>query len=88
MKSWAHRSREEKGVSSEINQHRDFPGGPVAKNLPSSAGDTGSIPGLGSKIPLALEQLTLCATTRVRAPQEKILYDMMKIMHATTDRVK
>ena len=23
----------------------DFPGGPVAKNPPSSAGDTGSIPG-------------------------------------------
>ena len=25
---------------------RDFPGGPVVKNLPASAGDTGSIPGL------------------------------------------
>ena len=25
----------------------DFPGGPVVKNLPASAGDTGSIPGLG-----------------------------------------
>ena len=26
----------------------DFPGGPVVKNLPASAGHTGSIPGLGS----------------------------------------
>ena len=25
----------------------DFPGGPVIKNLPASAGDTGSIPALG-----------------------------------------
>ena len=25
----------------------DFPGGPVAKNSPATAGDTGSIPGLG-----------------------------------------
>ena len=26
---------------------RDFPGGPVVKNLSSNAGDMGSIPGLG-----------------------------------------
>ena len=26
---------------------RDFPDGPVVKNLPAKAGDTGSIPGLG-----------------------------------------
>ena len=25
----------------------DFPHGPVVKNLPTNAGDTGSIPGLG-----------------------------------------
>ena len=29
---------------------RDFPGGPVVKNLPSNAGDTGLIPGQGTKI--------------------------------------
>ena len=28
----------------------DFPGGPVVKNPPRSAGDTGSIPNLGTKI--------------------------------------
>ena len=26
---------------------KDFPGGPVVKNLPCNAGDKGSIPGLG-----------------------------------------
>ena len=29
---------------------RDFPGGPVVKNLPSNAEDAGSIPGRGTKI--------------------------------------
>ena len=31
----------------KIDQVRDFPGGPVVKNLPANAGDTGSISGLG-----------------------------------------
>ena len=30
-----------------------FAGGPVVKNPPSKAGDVGSIPGLGTKIPHA-----------------------------------
>ena len=37
----------------------DFPGGPVVKNLPSDAGDAGSIPGRGTKIPHAAGQLSL-----------------------------
>ena len=41
----------------------DYPGGPVVKNLPSNAGDTGSIPGWGTKIPLAAGQLSPCAAT-------------------------
>ena len=32
---------------------RDFPGGPVVKTSPSSAGDEGLIPGWGTKIPHA-----------------------------------
>ena len=40
----------------------DFPGGPVVKDLPASAGDTGSISGPGM-IPYAAEQLSLCAAT-------------------------
>ena len=31
----------------------DFPGDPVVKNLPSSVGDVGSVPGWGTKIPHA-----------------------------------
>ena len=41
----------------------DFPGGPVVKNPPSNAGDTGSIPGQGTKIPHAVGQMSLHATT-------------------------
>ena len=43
---------------------RDFPGGPVVKNPPSNAGDTGSIPGQGTKIPHAEGQLSPRASTR------------------------
>ena len=53
-------------------QLRDFPGGPVVKNLPSDAGDTGLIPGRGTKIPHATGQLSPRATTReekTRMPQ-------------------
>ena len=42
---------------------RDFPGGPVVKNLPCSAGNVGSIPGQGTKIPHATGQLSPRATT-------------------------
>ena len=37
---------------------RHFPGGPVVKNPPSYAGDAGSIPGWGTKIPQATGQLS------------------------------
>ena len=59
-------------------QHnRDFPGGPVVKNPPSNAGDTGSITGRGTKIPHAMGQLSSRAITpepvhlnqRARVPQ-------------------
>ena len=41
----------------------DFPGGPVVENPPSNAGDVGSLPGRGTKIPHATGQLSLCAAT-------------------------
>ena len=44
---------------------RNFPGGPVVKNLLSNAGDIGSIPGWGTKIPRASGQLSLSAGTTV-----------------------
>ena len=46
----------------------------MIKNPPANAGDTDSVPGLGTKIPHAVEQLTLCTTTEAhasRAPQQE-----------------
>ena len=45
-------------VSLKDNQ-RDFPGGPVVKNLPASVGNTGSIPDPKRS---HIQQLRLCAT--------------------------
>ena len=42
---------------------KDFPDGRVVKNLPCKAGDMGSIPGWGTKVPHVAKQLSLCATT-------------------------
>ena len=42
----------------------DFPGGPAVENPLCYAGDAGSIPGQGTKIPHAEEQLSLNAATR------------------------
>ena len=42
---------------------QDFAGGPVVKNPPANAGDMSSILGMGTKIPHATGQLSLCATT-------------------------
>ena len=40
-----------------------FPGGPVVKNLLCSTGGAGLILGQGTKIPHAMEQVSLCVTT-------------------------
>ena len=42
----------------------DFPGSPVVESPPSNAGDEGSIPGRGIKIPHAARQLSPCTTTK------------------------
>ena len=52
----------------------DFPGGPVVENLPSNAGDAGSIPAGEMKIPHALRQFrphtatgqSLCAARKAQ----------------------
>ena len=46
---------------------KDFPGGPVVKNPPSSSGVVGPIPRWGTNIPHAMGQLNLCVTTRESA---------------------
>ena len=43
---------------------RDFSGGPVIRSLPCNAGDMSSIPGQGTKIPYAKEQLSPLTATR------------------------
>ena len=45
----------------------NFPGGPVVKNPPCSAGNMGSIPGGETKIPYAVEQLNPGTTMRTVA---------------------
>ena len=63
-------------MSSTKDPLRDFPGGLVVKTLPASiAGGTGSIPGLETKIPRAVGQLSLCPTAlsphpSTQAPQQ------------------
>ena len=51
------------------NMLQDFPGGPGVKNPPSSAGDVGSIPGRGTRIPHATRQLNPQASTREKPVQ-------------------
>ena len=43
---------------------RDFPGGPVIKNLPSNVGDTGFIPSQRTKVPHDAGELSQVFTTR------------------------
>ena len=63
--------------------NRDFPGGSVVKNPPSNAGDTGSIPGRGTKIPHAVGQLSLHAATTepVAAAREKPMHCNKEPVH-------
>ena len=60
---------------------RGFPGGPVVKNPPANAGDTGSMPGSG-KIPHASEQRSPCATT----PEQGLQGSRMAITGPTCPR--
>ena len=47
---------------------RDFSGRPMVKNSPANTGDTGSILGLGIKIPQSMGQLSLFTTPTEPAP--------------------
>ena len=55
---------------------RDFPAGPVVENPISNAGDAGSIPGWGTKIPHAVEQLSPRAPTRESVPHDERSHGM------------
>ena len=57
----------------------DFPGGPVVKNPPCNAEDSGSIPDQGTKIPHTAEKLSSWdATTEVQVPQLENLFATVK----------
>ena len=68
----------------KLNKIQD--GGPVVKNLPYNAGDMGLIPGLGTKIPHALEPLIPWATTTEAHALEPMLFH--KRSPCTTTREK
>ena len=55
--------------------YRDFSGGPVVKNLPPNAGDTGSASGWGTGIPHATGQLS------PRALEQPSLYALEPAHH-------
>ena len=50
-------------TSKANKQKQRNPGGPVVKNLSCNAGDTSSIPVVGTRIPHVIEQLNPCSTT-------------------------
>ena len=52
-----------------------FPGGPGVKNLPWNAGDLGSIPGWGTRIPHAEEHLSLRAATAEPAHHDEPVHE-------------
>ena len=65
---------------------RDFPGGPVVKNLLCNAGDVGTIPGQGTKIPHASKQLRLpILTTEPKHHNQRTCVLSRKILPSTTN---
>ena len=76
----------------ENNTVRDFPGDPVAKNLPCNARAAGLIPGWGTKIPHATEQLSLHTTatepthSRARVPQLERSSTITKTRHSQVNK--
>ena len=64
--------------------HGDFTSGPVVKNLPCNAGDTVSIPGLGTNIP---HSTCSRAIKPACAPQLQGPCAATKIPRATTTRL-
>jgi len=61
---------------------RDSPGGPVVKSLPSTARDSGLIPGQGTGIPLATGQLGQCAASA--EPCSRACVPQLENLHAAT----
>ena len=58
---WVKKITRKKTCKKKITDCKDFLGGSVLKNPPCNAGDAGSSPGRGTKIPHAVEQISPCA---------------------------
>ena len=63
----------------------DFPGSPVVENMPSDAGDPGSIPGQVTKILHASGQLSPCDTTTEPACSTAWAPQLKKTTHCKND---
>jgi len=66
----------------------DFPDGPVVKNLPSDAGDTGSIPGWGTKTSQVTGPLSLHTSTREACPSQEPLVPQGRSSATKTNKQK
>ena len=67
----------------------DFPSGPVVKNPPHNARIVGSIPGQGTGIAQATEQLSPPKhSKRVPAQQQKISHDTVKFLQLRSEAAK
>ena len=64
-----------------------FPGGPEVKNLPCNAGNTGSIPNQGTKIPLGIAREFLHYNERSYLMQI-ILHAKTKTQHSQINKLK
>ena len=71
-----------KGDGKSKGMRGGFPGGPVVKNPPCNARDTGWIPGWGIKIPHASEQLL--SLRRTESVHCVVPYDSTKILGTAT----
>ena len=92
---------QERSASATKDSCGDVPGGPVVKNLPCHTEDVDCTPGLGTKFPHAVEQLSLCIAAletarfgthrpQLESPCRKNLHDTTKILCAAikTDAAK
>ena len=59
----------------------DFPGGPVVGNPSCGAGNVGSVPGWGTKIPHAAEQLSPHPTTTEPACSRACMLQLESMLH-------
>ena len=64
-----------------------FPGGPEVKNLPCNAGNAGSIPNQGTKIPLGIAKEFLHCNERSHMKQI-ILHAKTKTQHSQINKFK